>query len=149
MVRRGKKGRGKGRDNLGGKVEYTTTSALPVSDHLHHRCIPITRRNARAKRHICEVDIQESKQTFTERTWPRSVGGSISQRYERRERVREPIHKYGNEGKEKKNGNGNGNLGRLQRISRAHRFTRRATLPWRRHLPHPLLKSTHKTPEWE
>ena len=102
MVRRGKKGRGKGRDNLGGKVEYTTTSALPVSDHLHHRCIPITRRNARAKRHICEVDIQESKQTFTERTWPRSVGGSISQRYERRERVREPIHKYGNEGKEKK-----------------------------------------------
>ena len=34
----------------------------------------------------------------------------------------------------------------LQRISRGHRFTR---LRRCRRLPHPLLKSTHKTPEWE
>lgn len=68
---------------------------------------------------------------------PRNVGGGISQRYER-ERVRET--QYTNmetKGKEKEKGNLS-----LQRISRGHRFRRRR-------LPHPLLKSTHKTPDWE
>ncbi len=36
----------------------------------------------------------------------------------------------------------------LQSRSRGHRFTWRASLR-RRRLPHPLLKSTHKTPDWE
>ena len=41
----------------------------------------------------------------------------------------------------------NGKL-QLQRISRGHRFTRASFRRCRR-LPHPRLKSTHKTPEWE
>jgi hypothetical protein len=64
----------------------------------------------------------------------RNVGGGISQRYERES----PRTRYTNmEIKEKENGKLS-----LQRISRGHRFRRRR-------LPHPLLKSTHKTPQWE
>ena len=60
------------------------------------------RRNARAKRHMCEADIQGVSKLYRERTCPRNVGGGISQRYEtsRKESPR-AIHKYGNERKKK------------------------------------------------
>jgi hypothetical protein len=134
---REEKDAGTERDNLGGRWSMHS-SALPVSDHLRDPCIPIPRQNARAKRHICEADIQGvSKLLQRERAQAkRNVGGGISQRYER-ESPRNAIHKYGNQTKRKENGNLS-----LQRISRGHRFRRRR-------LPHPLLKSTHKTPDWE
>ena len=114
------------------------SSALPVSDHLRHSCIPIPRQNARAKRHMCEADIQGvSKLLQRERAQAKERRWRHFTKVRERESPRNAIHKYGNQRKRKENGNLS-----LQRISRGHRFRRRR-------LPHPLLKSTHKTPDWE
>ena len=76
---------------------------------------------------MCEADIQGVSKLYRENV-------SKERRWRHFTKVRECADINGNE--EKKKGKH-----KLQRISRGRRFRRR----W----PHPLLKSTHKTPEWE
>jgi hypothetical protein len=91
------------RDNLGGRWSVAPFGTSRVIICIIARCIPIPRQNARAKRRMCEADIQEISKTFTERSCPRkarNLGGGISQRYERES----PRTRYTNmETKEKRN----------------------------------------------
>jgi hypothetical protein len=82
----------RGETTWGGRWSISL-SALPVSDHLLHRSIPIPRRK---QKDICARLNFKEYPNFTERMCPRNVGGGISQRYEEYEN----IVKNGNQGKE-------------------------------------------------
>ena len=85
----------RGKTTLGGRWSIPP-SALPACDHLHlHRSIPIPRRNARAKGHICETDIQGVSKLYRESV-PKE------RRWRHFTKVRESMTKT--EKKEKENG---------------------------------------------